>query len=125
VTGALPRIKPSASGFAPVVEVGDAVFVQTHAALRLFDPDLGLSLSTREPAAMRDGLAQIAVTTMSAGSSTEPGGYTSPGTAQEQFSISDERSPAEVAAMLAAAGYEPVWKDAFPLLDTAVDPAQK
>ena len=53
---------------------------------------------------------------MSAGSSTEPGGYSAPGEATEQFSISDERSPAEVAAMLEAAGYEPVWKDAFPLV---------
>jgi 2-iminoacetate synthase len=58
---------------------------------------------------------------MSAGSSTEPGGYTTPGTAQEQFAISDERSPAAVAGMLEAAGYEPVWKDAFPLrADTEV-----
>jgi 2-iminoacetate synthase len=116
VTAALPRVKPSASGFQPVVDVGDPSFVQAHAALRLFEPDLGLSLSTREPAAMRDGLARIAVTAMSAGSSTEPGGYSSPGTAQEQFAVSDERSPAEVAATLAAAGYEPVWKDAFPLV---------
>jgi 2-iminoacetate synthase len=79
-------------------------------------PDTGIVLSTREPAALRDGLVRIAVTTMSAGSSTEPGGYGDPGHAQEQFSISDERSPGEVAAMLTAAGYEPVWKDAFPLV---------
>ena len=32
-----------------------------------------------------------------------------------EVAVSDERSPAEVAAMLEAAGYEPVWKDAFPL----------
>jgi 2-iminoacetate synthase len=72
-------------------------------------------LSTREAPALRDGLVRIAVTTMSAGSSTEPGGYLHPGEAQEQFAISDERSPAEVAAMLVAAGYDPVWKDAFAL----------
>jgi 2-iminoacetate synthase len=117
VTVALPRLKPSASGFRPVVEVDDAAFVRALAALRLFAPDVGIVLSTREPAALRDGLVRIAVTTMSAGSSTEPGGYTTPGEAQEQFSISDERSPAQVAAMLRAGGYEPVWKDAFPLVD--------
>ena len=116
VTAALPRIKPSASGFPPVVEVDDTQFVLAHVALRLVEPDLGLSLSTREPAALRDGLVRIAVTTMSAGSSTEPGGYSTPGTAQEQFSISDERAPAAVAEMLVTAGYEPVWKDAFPLV---------
>ncbi|EFC79425.1 2-iminoacetate synthase ThiH, partial [Parafrankia sp. EUN1f] len=119
VSVALPRIKPSASGFPPTVVVSDAQFVQAHAALRLFEPDVAISLSTREPAALRDGLARIAVTTMSAGSSTEPGGYGRPGTAQEQFSISDERSPADIAAMLVAAGYEPVWKDAFPLVDAS------
>ncbi|CAO5241055.1 2-iminoacetate synthase ThiH [Frankia sp. AgKG'84/4] len=119
VSVALPRIKPSASEFPPVVVVSDAEFVQAHAALRLFGPDLALTLSTREPAGMRDGLARIAVTTMSAGSSTEPGGYGSAGTAQEQFSISDDRSPAEVAEMLVRAGYEPVWKDAFPLVDAS------
>ena len=113
----LPRIRPSASGFPPLVEVSDAEFVLAHAALRLFAPDAGLSLSTREPAPLRDGLARIAVTMMSAGSSTEPGGYSAPGEAQEQFATADEREPAEVAAMLVAAGYEPVWRDAFPLVE--------
>jgi 2-iminoacetate synthase len=115
VTVALPRIKPSASGYQPVVPVTDRQYVQALAALRLYEPEAGIVLSTREPAALRDGLVRIAVTHMSAGSSTEPGGYAHPGEAQEQFSVSDERSPADVAAMLEAAGYEPVWKDAFPL----------
>jgi 2-iminoacetate synthase len=115
VTVSLPRIKPSASGFQSLAPVSDAEYVQAMAALRLVAPEVGIVLSTREPAALRDGLARIAVTHMSAGSSTEPGGYLHPGEAQEQFAISDERSPAEVAAMLEAAGYEPVWKDAFAL----------
>ncbi len=115
VTMSLPRIKPSASEFQPLAPVSDAEYVQALAALRLAVPAAGIVLSTREPAVLRDGLVRIAVTTMSAGSSTEPGGYTTPGEAQEQFAVSDERSPAAVAAMLDAAGYEPVWKDAFPL----------
>ncbi len=126
VTVSLPRIKASASGFQPLVPVTDAEYVQAMAALRLVAPEAGLVLSTREPAALRDGLVQIAVTTMSAGSSTEPGGYLTPGTAQEQFAVSDERTPAEVAAMLTAAGYEPVWKDAFPLhADASPRPADR
>jgi 2-iminoacetate synthase len=115
VTVALPRIKPCASGFQPELPVDDTSYVQAIAALRLAEPDAGIVLSTREPAVLRDGLVRIAVTHMSAGSSTEPGGYAHPGESQEQFTISDERSPAEVAAMIEAAGYEPVWKDAFPL----------
>jgi 2-iminoacetate synthase len=122
VTVSLPRMKPSAAGFQPAVPVADAQYVQALAALRLFEPAAGIVLSTREPAALRDGLVRIAVTHMSAGSSTEPGGYGEPGAASEQFSISDERTPAEVAAMLVAAGYEPVWKDAFPLYDDAAQP---
>jgi 2-iminoacetate synthase len=122
VTVALPRIKPSASGFQPLVPVTDAELVQALCALRLFEPEAGIVLSTREPAVLRDGLVRIAVTHMSAGSSTEPGGYGSPGQATEQFSISDERSPAEVAAMLAAAGYEPVFRDALPLYELRAGP---
>ena len=127
VTVSLPRIKASASGFQPLVAVTDAEYVQALAALRLAAPEVGIVLSTRAPAALRDGLVRIAVTTMSAGSSTETGGYLTPGyltpgnltpgTAQEQSSISDEGSPAQVAAMLEAAGDDPVWKDAFPLVD--------
>jgi 2-iminoacetate synthase len=119
VTVALPRIKPSASGYQPLVPVTDRQYVQALAALRLYEPEAGIVLSTREPAALRDGLVRIAVTQMSAGSSTDPGGYSHPGEAQEQFAVSDERSPADVAAMLEAAGYEPVWKDAFPLREVA------
>jgi 2-iminoacetate synthase len=123
VTVSLPRIKPSASGFQPLVPVTDRDYVQALAALRLAAPEAGIVLSTREPAVLRDGLVRIAVTTMSAGSSTEPGGYTTPGEAQEQFAISDERTPAAIAAMLEAAGYEPVWKDAFPLRGSVDVPA--
>ena len=115
VTVALPRIKPSASGFQPIVAVSDAEYVQSICALRLCAPDAGIVLSTREPAPLRDGLVRIAVTHLSAGSSTEPGGYAHPGESQEQFSVSDDRSPADVARMLAESGYEPVWKDAFSL----------
>ncbi len=118
VTVSLPRIKASASGFQPVAAVSDAEYVQALCALRLAAPEAGIVLSTREPPVLRDGLARIAVTTMSAGSSTEPGGYGAPGTSQEQFAVSDERTPAEVAAMLSAAGYEPVWQDAFRLVES-------
>ena len=50
-------------------------------------------MSTREPAGFRDALVPLGVTTMSAGSHTEPGGYASPSDAEPQFSISDTRSP--------------------------------
>ena len=111
VTVSAPRIRPSASGFQPRVEVGDRDLVQYVCALRLLLPDAGLVLSSREPPGLRDGLHRIGITHTSAGSHTEPGGYERPGEAEEQFEVADERTPAEVAASLRAMGYEPVWED--------------
>ena len=113
VSLSLPRMRPAAGGFepAPAAIVGDRDFVQLLCALRILLPDLGITLSTREPARLRDALVPLGVTTLSAGSHTEPGGYASESDAEPQFEISDDRSPAEVAAALRAAGYDPVWKD--------------
>jgi 2-iminoacetate synthase len=107
----LPRLRPAAGGYEPVDPMGDRDFVQLLCALRIALPDVGISLSTREPAVLRDALVRLGVTTMSAGSHTEPGGYAEASDAEPQFAISDTRSPAEVAASLRAAGYDPVWKD--------------
>lgn len=111
VSVSVPRLRPAAGGFEPADPVHDADLVQLICALRLTLPDVGLSLSTREPAALRDALLRLGVTTMSAGSHTEPGGYAAPSDAEPQFAVGDERSPDEVAAVLRAAGYDPVWKD--------------
>lgn len=111
VTVSVPRIRPSASGFQPRVELTDRELTQLVCALRLFLPDAGLVLSTREPPALRDGLHQIGITHTSAGSHTEPGGYTHPDEAQVQFEIADQRSPEEVVAVLRGQGYDPVWED--------------
>jgi 2-iminoacetate synthase len=111
VTVSVPRIRPSASGFQPRVEVGDRDLTLLVCALRLCLPDAGLVLSTRESPTLRDGLHRVGITHTSAGSHTEPGGYEHPDEAQEQFEVADHRSPAEVAASLRAMGYEPVWED--------------
>lgn len=111
VSVALPRLRPAAGGYAPTDPVSDREFVQLLCALRLFLPDVGITLSTREAPALRDALVPLGVTHLSAGSHTEPGGYASPSDAEPQFEVSDTRSAADVAAMLTAAGYDPVWKD--------------
>jgi 2-iminoacetate synthase len=111
VTVSVPRIRPSASGFQPRVDVGDRDLTQLVCALRLFLPDAGLVLSSREFPDLRDGLHRIGITHTSAGSHTEPGGYEHPGEAEEQFEVADHRSPAEVAASLRAMAYETVWED--------------
>jgi 2-iminoacetate synthase len=106
-----PRIRPAAGGYQPAHPVTDADLVQMICALRLFLPDAELVLSTREPAALRDHLVALGITRMSAGSRTSPGGYQEEEPGGEQFAVHDQRSPAEVARMLAARGLEPVWKD--------------
>jgi 2-iminoacetate synthase len=105
-----PRIVPAGRGFDPPCPVTDDDLVHMMSALRLVLPDADFVVSTREPAALRDRLVGLAVTRMSAGSRTAPGAYVTRG-AGEQFSVVDDRSPAEVADMLVRHGYDPVWKD--------------
>src|SRR5437879_5500417 len=134
ITVSLPRLRPAAGGFRPLFSMTDRELAQLVCVVRITFPQLGIVLSTRERASLRDALASIGVTMMSAGSHTEPGGYTRQGrehlhrtvrgrivapdyqdgedqVATGQFEISDERSPAEIANVLRRRGFEPVWKD--------------
>ncbi len=141
LTISLPRLRPCAGEFEPPSPLGDREMAQLICAFRLFLPDVGLVLSTREPAALRNGLIPLGITLISAGSHTEPGGYTGAGKekihhtergrivdlarnssewavpeqrrtgATGQFDIADERSAREVAEQVRRMGYEPVWKD--------------
>ena len=106
-----PRLRSSAGGYEPRFPVTDRHLVQLICALRLFLPDVGFTLSTRELPALRDGLIPLGMTAMSAGSRTEPGGYSRPGVGGAQFEVADERSPGAVAEALRRRGYEPVWKE--------------
>jgi len=141
VTISLPRLRPCAGEFQPRTHMTDRELVQLVCAFRILFPDVGLVLSTREPAKLRDGLIPLGITMMSAGSHTEPGGYTGAGkekihhtergrivelaagasewapvenhatNATGQFNIADERPADEVARLIQRLGYEPVWKD--------------
>lgn len=106
-----PRLRPCSGGLPPKVVMNDRELVQLICAYRLFDQELELSLSTRESAHFRNHVVQLGITTLSAGSKTNPGGYVADMQSLEQFEISDERSPAAIADMLRMQGYEPVWKD--------------
>jgi 2-iminoacetate synthase len=139
ITVSLPRLRPAAGEFHPPFSMTDRELAQLICAFRIAFPEVGIVLSTRERAALRDALAPLGVTMMSAGSHTEPGGYTHQGTeelhrtvrgrivapefengedksATGQFEISDGRSPSEVADALRRSGFEPVWKDWDPAL---------
>jgi len=106
-----PRLRSSAGGYAPPAPVNDRDLVQLICALRLVLPDVGFTLSTRESPALRDHLVPLGITTMSAGSHTEPGGYARPSRGVAQFAVADGRSPGAVAEVLRRRGYEPVWKE--------------
>jgi 2-iminoacetate synthase len=141
ITISIPRLRPHAGDFDPLTQLSDLEMIQLITAFRITFPDLGIVLSTREPAHLRDGLIPLGVTMISAGSHTEPGGYTGAGkdnlhytkkgriealaenssewapqanratNATGQFDIADERSPETMAALVRQLGYEPVWKD--------------
>ncbi|MGS0828224.1 2-iminoacetate synthase ThiH [Shewanella sp. 0m-8] len=107
----LPRLRPCTGGVSPKVELTDKGLVQMICAFRLFNQQLEVSLSTRETPKLRDNLFGLGVTNVSAGSSTQPGGYVEPNTELDQFEISDERTPQAVANAMLQRGVNPVWKD--------------
>jgi 2-iminoacetate synthase len=113
VSFSFPRLRPAyavkGSQFKHLLS--DKNLVQMIIALRLCFADAGLVLSTRERAKMREHLIEVGITKISAGSKTCPGGYSQPTNAIEQFEIDDTRSPTQVAEMIRARGFEPVWKD--------------
>ncbi|MHA4738775.1 2-iminoacetate synthase ThiH [Dyadobacter sp. MSC1_007] len=106
-----PRLRPFSGGLEPKVEMTDRELVQLICAYRIMNGEVEISLSTRESEKFRDHCIQLGVTSISAGSKTNPGGYAVAPESLEQFEISDERSPADIADMIRKSGYEPVWKD--------------
>ncbi len=110
-TVSFPRLRPAAGAFSPLVNVSEQNLSQLIFALRIFDPDVGLILSTREEQRFRDGMLGLGPTRYSAGSCTAPGGYSSDEHEGEQFSVGDHRSITEICAMIADKGFDPVCKD--------------
>lgn len=106
-----PRMRPSESGYQPKTIITDRQLARLTFAFRLFDHDIDISFSTREAPQYRDNILKLGVTSMSAGSKTDPGGYSTVPDSLEQFEVSDERSPMEVAEAIRRQGYEVVWKD--------------
>lgn len=106
-----PRLRPFSGGFVPEVIISDKELVQLICAWRIFNEEIELSISTRESDKFRNHIIKLGITSMSAGSKTNPGGYAVEPQSLEQFEISDERSSQEIAAMLQQQGYEAIWKD--------------
>ncbi|MGB0428670.1 MAG: 2-iminoacetate synthase ThiH, partial [Flavobacteriales bacterium] len=105
-----PRIRPHEGDFKPENTMTDRDLVQLILAYRIYNQELELSLSTRESEHFRDHVIKLGITSMSAESKTNPGGYAVDPQSLEQFEISDERPVAVISELIQKAGYEPVWK---------------
>lgn len=106
-----PRLRPYSGELEPKVEMTDSDLVQLICAFRLLDEDVELSMSTRESEVFREHIVNLGITSISAESKTNPGGYVVEPQSLEQFEISDERSTGDVVKMLKNKGLEVVWKD--------------
>ena len=91
--------------------MNDRELVQLICAWRLFSEELEIAISTREREVFRDNAVKLGVTSMSAASKTNPGGYVVAPESLEQFEISDDRPVDLITGMIRRQGYEPVWKD--------------
>lgn len=90
-TVSLPRLRPAAGGFQPKYAMSDKEFVQALCAFRIAFPQVGIVLSTRESLALRNALFPLGVTSISAGSHTEPGGYTGEGADDVHLTVRGKR----------------------------------
>lgn len=107
-----PRMRPHVGeGFQPNVIMSDREYVQLIFAFRIFDHDLEIAMSTREENRLRDSMTTLGITSLSAGSKTDPGGYAVYKDELEQFVINDDRDPDTILEAIKKQGYEVVWKD--------------
>lgn len=110
-TISVPRLQPtigSPLASAPY-PVSDEEFKLIVALYRLAVPTAGVVVTTREPAALRDELLHIGVSQISAGSRTDPGGYSKEIERFDasQFRTSDHRSLEEIVEYIASMGHLP------------------
>jgi 2-iminoacetate synthase len=106
-----PRLRPCAGGVELKSVMSDRDLVQLICAYRIFNPEVELSMSTRESENFRNNVIKLGVTSISADSKTDPGGYSNPKENLEQFEIDDKRSTNDFIEVIRNQGYEPVFKD--------------
>ena len=118
-----PRMCPHEGAFNDIHPASERELVQYIQALRLFLPAVGITLSTRERAFLRDRLIGLGITKISAGVSTAVGGHAH--AVQDnpdehdtaQFEIADTRGVDAMMAAIEAQGYQPIFKSWEPLDD--------
>lgn len=111
-TISVPRLEPAeGSDIAcnPPAPVSDVEFKKIIALFRIAVPYTGIILSTRETPEMRRAAFSLGISQISAGSRTNPGGYSehSHNKMRAQFSLGDHRDLDEVIRDVASMGYVP------------------
>jgi len=111
-TISVPRLCPAAGmnikDFPNLVD--DNTFAKIVACLRIAVPFTGMILSTREDHDMRKKLLKLGISQISAGSSTEVGGYSKRSRNEKttpQFLVNDERSAISIISELMDDGFIP------------------
>ena len=115
-----PRLRPIINNdkINPL-DVHEKQLCQILCAYRIFLPFVGITVSSRESAAFRNGIVKIAATKVSAGVSTGIGDHESKYTGKEQegeqgdeqFEINDNRSLDKMYQDIAGEGLQPVLND--------------
>ena len=108
-----PRLRPiKGMGFEPC-DVSDLTLIKIICLTRITFPRVGINLSTRESAYLRDHALNLGITKISAASKTSVGGYTAtdPEELDPQFDIQDDRSVEEIVEMLKKRNFDPVFTD--------------
>jgi 2-iminoacetate synthase len=105
-----PRLRPCAGGLELKSVMTDRQLLQLICAYRIYNQEVELSMSTRESAVFRDNIIKFGITSISADSKTDPGGYSNPNINLEQFEIHDKRTTAEFIERIKEQGYDPVFK---------------
>ena len=113
-----PRLRPiTGNGSIGSLDVGEKQLCQIISAYRIFLPFAGITVSSRESAAFRNGIVKIAATKVSAGVSTGIGDHESKYSGKEaaenseQFEIDDSRSLEDMYRDIAQEGLQPVLND--------------
>jgi 2-iminoacetate synthase len=112
-TISVPRLEPAfnaPAAIAPPHPVSDHDFKKLVAVIRMAVPYTGLILSTRENPALRSEVFALGVSQISAGSRTNPGGYsdaTSDRFRAAQFNLGDTRTLDEVIYDITGQGHIP------------------
>lgn len=110
-TLSFPRLIPLKGSRIKYFEVTDLTLIKLICISRILFPRVGINLSTRERAIIRDHAIMLGITKISAASKTNVGGYSLEENNDPQFDVLDNRSVNEIVDMLKNKGFDPVFTD--------------